>query len=75
MEFDESNLKIVYNKPFIGQYKLKNNKDVIGYVHIDNDGSLELSFLSHRFKIQTLLHVINFVRKWAETVDRSKEIE
>jgi hypothetical protein len=75
MEIDESNLEIVYNKPFIGQYKIKNNKNIIGFIHLDSDGSLELSFMSHRFKTRSLLKIINFVERWAETLDRSKEME
>jgi len=58
------NLKVVPNGPYTGQYKLQNNKDTIAYIHVDLYGRKELSFLSHRFQLQKLVDIINFVDKW-----------
>lgn len=61
------NLKVVPNGPYIGQYKLQDNKDTIAYIHIEN-GSKEISFLSHRFKLAGLREIIDFVDGWQEVL-------
>lgn len=61
------NLKVVPNGPYIGQYKLQNNKETIAYIHIDC-GRKELSFLSHRFKLDAIREIVEFVDKWQELV-------
>ena len=70
------NLKVVPNGPYIGQYKLQDNKQTIAYIHVDLYGRKELSFLSHRFQLQMLTDIVEFVENWQyEDVDERTVVE